>query len=163
MSKSYVVKGTAQTYNRNAIVDEKGVLAKIDDWKFSDKDDQTIVLSLAIKTGSKKGMTRNDFVTFDPNSNMNWKYGALREAIGYPIQPEDEYDLAELIGKYLIIDLVPSKNGAYQNVNYHKYNENLIDNLVGNLEPEDEPKKSTPTATADTSPVVEVGDDDLPF
>jgi hypothetical protein len=127
MSKSYIVKGSVSDYARNTVIDEKGVLVRIVDWDFSQDDDQTIVLQLEIVSGTKKGSTQKDFVTFDPEAKMNWKYAALREAIGEPITKEDAFDLGNLVGRYVLIDLVPSKNNKYQNLNYKKYNEKLIE------------------------------------
>jgi len=164
MSKSFIVRGSIADYARNTVIEEKGVLALIKDWDFSKEDDQTIVLQLEIVSGTKKGATQKDFVTFDPDAKMNWKYAALREAIGEPIAKEnDAFDLGQLVGRYVLIDLVPSKGDKYQNLNYKKYNEALIENMVGTLKKETAatPAKTSNPENAKAS--VDVNEDDLPF
>lgn len=164
MARSYKVTGNNAMYSRNEIVDEKQVLFQIEDWDFAQGDDETIILELRIKTGSKKNQTLRDFVSFAPDSKMNWKYKALRSAIGKPIakEGEDVFDLIDLIDQYFIGDLVKSKDGRYQNIQYKRYDSDEIDVLY------DEVAVSTDDDIIDEegSEVVEdvvVEDDDLPF
>lgn len=164
MAESYVVKGSAQIYNANSIVEDKGVLALITDWSFKDKDPQTIILKLKFLSGKKKGMFKDEHVTFDPKSNFRWKYAALRAGIGEPILENDAYDLMELVNKYVIVDLLPSRDGKFQNVEFRKYNETLLEGLVAKVDPEDIAVNQTSTPTvAEDEAAVSGDDDDLPF
>lgn len=164
MAQSYVVKGNNAVYSKNEIVDDNNVLFQIEDWDFTERDDQTILLKLKILTGIKKGNTMSDLVTFDPEAKMNWKYKALRSAIGQPIPKDgdDAFDLIKLVGQLFVGDLRKSKEGKYQNVQYKKYDPDTIDILrdeVGDYVEE-------PQAAQDNDEFViteSVNEDDLPF
>lgn len=180
MAQSFIVTSKIENYSKNTIVDEKEVLAKIKDWDFQDNDPETetIIVELEILSGLRKGVTLRDFVTFAADSKMNWKYAALRAALGSPIpnKGEDNYDLLNMVGKYLVVNLIKSKDGKYQNVGYavsaDELLEKLIEENVGSLkaekgEPIPEPAK--PAAPAASKSVIKgldvaaVSEDDLPF
>lgn len=183
MAQSFIVKSKIENFSKNTIVDEKDVLARIKDWEFQDNDPtlETIVVEYEILSGLRKGITLKDFVTFDPENKMNWKYASLRAALGVPIpnKGEDNYDILNMVGKFLVVNLVKSKDGGkYQNLTYVVASddklEQLIEKNVGSIEePEEEPvsQPAKPQATqpATTKAVTKgldvpaVGEDDLPF
>lgn len=132
MAKSFVVNAVGSDFRKNAIVDDKDVLIKILDWDFKKDDDETIVLDVIVLTGLRKGAELKDFVSFAKTSKMNWKYAALRDAIGEPIpeRGEDSFDLINLCSRFILIDLIKSKDGKFQNINYVRYNEKVIEPMV---------------------------------
>lgn len=168
MAKSFIVNAQGSDFKRNAIVDEKGVLIKIIDWDFKDDDDETIVLEILILSGSRKDVIIKDFISFAKTSKMNWKYAALRDAIGNPIPPTgvDSFDLIELVNRKLVADLIKSKDGKFQNLNYVPYEEKLVESLVHEF-PEVKATKVKPViADTDTEQGLDTADakdDDLPF
>lgn len=161
-AKSYVVRGTNEMYSRNEIIDDDNVVFKITDWDFSQRDSQTIILRVEVLSGVKKGVTNiTDFVTFDPKSRMNWKYKQLRSAINMPIpkEGEDVFDLLDLIGKIFVGDLRKSKDGRYQNIQYKRYSDELIDKIMMDVDL-DEDVEGSLHDEIDLDPI---SDDDLPF
>lgn len=179
MAQSFIVKSRIENFSKNTIVDEKDVLARIKDWEFQYNDPtlETIIIEYEILSGLRKGVTLKDYVTFDPESKMNWKYAALRAALGEPIpnKGEDSYDILNMVGKFIVINLVKSKDGGkYQNLTYVVASddklERLIEKNIGSIEePFSQPAKPQATQPATTKAVTKgldvpaVSEDDLPF
>lgn len=144
MAQSFKVRSKIQDFTRNTIVDDKNVLVRIRDWNFDPYSEETIILELDVLSGLRKGVKLKDYVSFGAEDKMNWKYALLRAALGNPIplKGEDEYDLIDMVGKYIVVNLVKSKDGKYQNLNYVAASDDLLERLIAqNVEPEEEEKE----------------------
>lgn len=141
MAQSFKVKSKIQDFTRNTIVDDKNVLVRIRDWNFDPSGKETIIIEFDILSGLRKGIKLKDYVAFGAEDKMNWKYALLRAALGIPIplKGEDEYDLIDMVGKYIVVNLVKSKDEKYQNINYVAASDDLLERLIDqNVEHEEE-------------------------
>lgn len=174
MAESRKVTGTAADFSRNMVITEKNVVARIKDWNDVESEKETIKVQFEILSGTKKGIDKiYDNITWDKDNKFNWKYGRIRKAINMPIPKNviDEFDLIELVGKLVLIDLVPSKDGRYQNIQYKDYYEETINKILADEKEIEE--NSLPFKTEETNQSQEdelyqssnqlENEDDLPF
>lgn len=174
MAESRKVTGTAADFSRNMVIAEKNVVARIKDWNDVESEKETIKVQFEILSGTKKGVDKiYDNITWDKDNKFNWKYGRIRKAINMPIPKNviDEFDLIELVGKLVLIDLVPSKDGRYQNIQYKDYYEETINKILADekeIEENSLPLKTEETNQSQEDELYETSnqlenEDDLPF
>lgn len=174
MAESRKVTGTAADFSRNMVITEKNVVARIKDWNDVESEKETIKVQFEILSGTKKGVDKiYDNITWDKDNKFNWKYGRIRKAINMPIPKNviDEFDLIELVGKLVLIDLVPSKDGRYQNIQYKDYYEETINKILADekeIEENSLPLKTEETNQSQEDEFYETSnqlenEDDLPF
>lgn len=114
--------------NKFTPIEEKGVLAQIFDLALNDRFASTLDVTLRLLNGNHKGRIVVDRVTYDPKSDMSWKYRALRKAAGVPYDESEgnQIDIEALLkNKAVTVDLGirkgKNKDGVetdYQNVTY---------------------------------------------
>ena len=114
--------------NKFTPIEEKSVLAQIFDLAINDRFASTLDVTLRLLNGNHKGRIVVDRVTYDPKSDMSWKYRALRKAAGVPYTETEgaQIDIEALLkNKAVTVDLGirkgKNKDGVetdYQNVTY---------------------------------------------
>lgn len=107
---------------------EKNVTVQITELALSKTQTNTIEVTMRLLSGNSKGRFVFDRVNYDPNSNLSWKYRALRKAAGVPYSDQEpaQIDIEKLLlNKAITVDLGirkgKNRDGEeqnYQNVTY---------------------------------------------
>ena len=149
-------------------------IMKLESHKFF--DNQVDITFKVVSEGEHQNKTFHDGVPYLASDPFAWKYIALRKAAGVPYKEDEpvEIDLEELLlGKIVPVALtsVPKKDDPsiqYQRVKYLKLTEKDIEQLNQTSatgfpgENEEQPQVTAPKSNEST-PAIDVNEDDLPF
>lgn len=143
--------------NKFTPIEEKNVLAQIFDLAINDRFANTLDVTLRLLDGNHKGRMVVDRVTYDPKSDMSWKYRALRKCAGVPYSESEDAQIdieALLKNKAVKVDLGirkgKNKDGVetdYQNITYKAVKPATETNPVAPA-----PTQTIPSPTSEPSP-----------
>lgn len=161
-----ITQGKQDTTQDNKFnpITAQDVLLEITEIKLAKTQVNTLEVTLRILEGTYKNRFVFDRVTFDPTSQMSWKYRQLRKVAGVPYQENEPASIdieALLLHKAVKADLGvrkgKNKDGEeqeYQDIKYKVINNQPSVDVAKVTDPKKSVAPTQPTPTKEETPVI---------